>query len=68
MKLRGLMVYEKGGLLIFKNFLFISQLFVVPSLNVTKTNDLGCVPLFSTISRHLEINVTTKFFYHLWTR
>ena len=26
-KLRGLMVYEKGGLLGFKNFLFIIQLF-----------------------------------------
>ena len=40
------MVYEKGGLPIFKNFLFISQLFVVPSLNVATTNDLGCVPFF----------------------
>ena len=40
------MVYEKGGLIVFKNFLFITQLFVVPSLNVTTTNDLGCVQFF----------------------
>ena len=47
------MVYEKGGLPVFKNFIFISQLFVVPSLNVATTNDLGCVLFlfFFTMSR-----------------
>ena len=40
------MVYEKGGLTAFKKFLFISHCFVVPSLNVAITNDLGCVPFF----------------------
>ena len=64
------MVYEKGGLPVFKNFIFISQLFVVPSLNVATTNDLGCVLFlfFFTMSRHSEINVATKFCNHLWTR
>ena len=40
------MVYEKGGLPVLKKFLYISQMFVVPSLNVATTNDLGCVPFF----------------------
>ena len=63
------MVYEKGDLPVFKNFLFISQLFVVPSLNVATINDLGRVPFFfSTMLRYLEINVATKFCNHLWTR
>ena len=62
------MVYEKGGLPVLKIFLYISQMFVVPSLNVATTNDLWCVPFFFTMSRHLEINVTTKFCNHLWTR
>ena len=38
------MVYEKGGLLVFKNFLFIGLQVVVPSLNVATTTDLGFVP------------------------
>ena len=49
-KLRGLVVYEKVGLSVLKNFIFISQLFFVPSLNIATTNDLGFVPFFSTIS------------------
>ena len=43
-KLRRLMVYDKVGLPVFKSFLFISQLFVLPSLNVATTNDLEFVP------------------------
>ena len=45
------MVYEKGGLSVFKNSLFISQ--VVPSLNVTTTTDLGFVP-FLILCRDIQ--------------
>ena len=38
------MVYEKDGLSFFKKFLFIGQMFVVPSLIVATKIDLGFVP------------------------
>ena len=40
----GLKVYEADGLSVFKNFLLVGQMFVVPSLNVTTKFDLGFVP------------------------
>ena len=38
------MVYEVGGLSSFKIYLFIGQMFVVPSLNVVTKTNLGFVP------------------------
>ena len=38
------MVYKAGGLSSFKIYLFIGQMFVVPSLNVAKKTNLGFVP------------------------
>ena len=38
------MVYEKGGFSVFKNFLFIGQMFAVLSLIVTTKIVLGFVP------------------------
>ena len=43
-ELSGLKVYEAGGLSVFKNFLLISQMFVVPLLIVTTKTDLGLFP------------------------
>ena len=40
----GLKIYEADGLSVFKNFLFIGQMFVMPSLNVATKIDLGFVP------------------------
>ena len=40
----ALTVYESGGLSVFKIFLFISQMFVMPSLIVATKIDLGFVP------------------------
>ena len=54
------MVYEKGDLLVFKNFLLISQLFVVPSVNVaTKFCNHLCTR--SVKCRDIARNVATFF-------
>ena len=44
----GLIIFEAGGLLGFKNFLFIAKSFVVPSLNVVTKTNLGFI-LFSLL-------------------
>ena len=52
-KLRRLNVYEEGGISVFKNLLYISKLFCVPSLNVVVTTDLGFVP-FLILCRDIQ--------------
>ena len=39
-----LIVYEEGGLSDLKNYLFMGQMFVVPSLNVVTKTNLGFIP------------------------
>ena len=60
----GLKVYDADGLSVFKNFLFISQMFVVPSLIVANKIDLGFVPfLILCRDRNLQLLVSIgKFF------
>ena len=47
------MVYEKGGLSIFKNFIFIGPKVVVLSFNVLTNIDLGFV-LFLIACRNIQ--------------
>ena len=47
------MVYEVGGLSGFKIYLFIGQMFVVPSLNVVTKTNLEVVP-FLILCRNME--------------
>ena len=47
------MVYEASDLAGFKIYLFIGQMFVVPSLNVTTKTNLGFVP-FLILCRDIE--------------
>ena len=42
----GLKVYEADGISVFKNLLFISQMFVMPSLIIATKVDLGFVHFF----------------------
>ena len=65
-KLRGLMVYEKGGLSVFKIFLFISQLFCCFFIKFRNSNCLGFVP-FLIRCRDRQIIVATKFCNYLET-
>ena len=47
------MIYEASGLLGFKIYLFIGQMFVVPSLNVATETNLGFIP-FLILCRDIE--------------
>ena len=49
----GLIIFEAGGLLGFKYFLFIAKSFVVPSLNVATKTNLGFI-LFLLLCRDIE--------------
>ena len=67
-KLRGLMVYEKAGLPFLKYFLFISQLFCCAFSKCPKRKCPRVCSIFTTMSQHLKIFVTTEFCNHSWTR
>ena len=62
------MVYEKGGLSVFKKFLFISQLFCCAFIKCHNNNCPRVCSIFNTMSRQREIIVGTKFCNKLETR